>query len=532
MRPYEGSFWPPSKKTSHIRLSDYIVPLSQVNSSFISNERHIEPRDVKSLFNKAMINEDYENLCILLASSEDIKAIGLDEVHSHIAKAIEKNKLPFIQKLLEIGFDFNFRILWFTPLQWAIHWQQEEVIELFLSNKIDADFTHSDNLHPLVLACKIGNIQIIRRLLESVTHYNPVSGTDDLLFYLSGKVFFDYKESKKLIISKLGNSCISRCTEIKEWYLVKKIAHIFEVSGSSLVGNKICPWEANFSMNSFVVLSNLTRLFELEFPDNYNIKMLSIFSNCIEFLRCQLYYKKANCFLERIRENHPTIIEGGFSGHCVMFLFWCEYFVLANLGTETSGNIVIGKYQTLTIDDIDYLLKMNSREDYKNNFNNGLDSVFLKKIGFTSLQNQALVENCVGLPLQKVGNCTYANCKAIFYIFTFLSESFNLSSKPIKAIQESFLNFTLYEKVRIIEKYLIKCSTSHYPQKYPYPVINHKTNGILIAAHEVLAEVKPLPNYNPALFQRLLRVSELLKAHLASEGPRPHDVFSRYYFLY
>lgn len=214
--------------------------------------------------------------------------------------------------------------------------------------------------------------------------------------------------------------------------------------------------------------------------------------------------RKPEDYIERIQRGDPTFIPSGHEGHAVSVLIWNDLLVIGNRGSERGAQTIkIGRYGPTKLNSnfIQKLLALRSKDDsnYHQAMNNDEGkSPLLEEIGFETGDNETTLESLAALPVQKVGNCAWANqeatVKAYFLLTKIQERGFKLPENPEEltlvktSMEETFQTWLLSQKMTFIEKNIISGSNPEAIIENVFEILRKDLSKVPPKVREVLEE--------------------------------------------
>lgn len=411
------------------------------------------------------------------------------------------NDLEIIKLLVEYGANINLSAQeYFTPLSVAIQKKYTDVIQFYIEKGLDLQALDKKNRPPLLQAIDQNYIEAINLFIQNGANvnYQDIHGDTPLL---RAAAFGQYKTIEILlkagadpsIINKNSNNLFTlvKGTRIPQWrkitYLAKKsldnsskayvyskkylhtklLAHAYHLKGMSKAEECNIDWEGGNGEISAAAIAKSINKFSEEFPSLLDEDASQLLTQSIEFSANHRIHT-ADHFYQRIKKGLPTFILTGFSSHSITVLIWKNHIIICNRGLENSGNLMIGRYDPLKLNQTSIQklidLSFSSQENYRKALNNGSESSLLKEVGFEfQTKNSMKLQKMTALSNQKVGNCTWANTegavKAYFLLSRLENDSFEIPKKHRKLekdVSKTFNNWLFFHRLTALEKYIDK----------------------------------------------------------------------------
>ncbi len=146
------------------RIGKLNIPAITLENNISSNSVDFSVRDLEALQN-AVVSKNIESIKAFLSSPADLDAIKIDGEHP-VAHFI-KDDMAFAQELIKLGaspdvIDKN----GYTPLMYAVIRQDNELLDLLLSKKVDLNILDKKGRTAIMYAAIKNNIYAAKKLVE------------------------------------------------------------------------------------------------------------------------------------------------------------------------------------------------------------------------------------------------------------------------------------------------------------------------------------------------------------------------------
>lgn len=332
---------------------------------------------------------------------------------------------------------------------------------------------------------KEGNLEAVKLAIENNVDI-AVDGDTPLTVALVSRK----KETKEIASMLIHADPIHQTLSYaKECIWRKVIAHFFEIKGSTqFIKTKNLTLKETIDLeglHSFHYFLNLIEkgadVFNKAFPNFIDVKAQKILKETYQIASEEELHSDLEIF-QRWQQGLPALLKTGYllttilgipysGGHHVTALIWNDFFVVCNRGDSIDPSNKTVKFfkfkkENLTPEIIKCIKNIKTRDEYISLFHGGLANT----LGFYQTDFEKELEN-IDIPLQTVGNCTWANSEAMILPLLLLADDeikkMKVSSNLTTAIQKKknlYQNWLLFQQANLLQGYINKSKTEE--QKY------------------------------------------------------------------
>lgn len=177
------------------------------------------------------------------------------------------------------------------------------------------------------------------------------------------------------------------------------------------------------------------------------------------------YSNKAK--LKKIQNGDPVVLNAGHEGHAVAILVWGDQFVICDRADISNQPLGIyhfdhKKINAAILQEIETIKNSATEDEYVDYFNTELP----KKLGFYKTPLDTKMQEAHPLPMQTVGNCSFASSSAMPYAFLLLGAARGmdthghllareeLSPETLRNINTKYQTWLSHLQLSVLEKHL------------------------------------------------------------------------------
>lgn len=333
---------------------------------------------------RALVDKDREMIALLREYSPVLISNEKNVVVAITYAAIEKNR-ELLQLLRELGFDSNkIGVQGMTPLTNTIKRKQIGEVRFLLEN--GADVNKIDSQHSPLCLARLLRSQPIEDLLlgcPGIHHQEAdqlfLVNTTAVVTGLYGKVSFEDQEGQEHTIELEGG--------IKEF----ATAHLFQTISSFFSSGSVSDAELSRQAKERITTA-------LDFTQQIQTNFDSV---------------PVQDLVAKIREGKAVAFCSGWTAHSISIVFSDNKMFVCNRGNGLKEHAVMAYQLNPDLLTEECIIKLKNCQ-YAN------AEEFEKFLHEQPAIGASIREECLDMKWQKVGNCTWANTKAILFVLLYL----------------------------------------------------------------------------------------------------------------
>lgn len=392
----------------------------------IENKTDLEKKDNKFHFSAlfwAISKRNHEIVRMLIKAGAKVNVLDINNM-TPLQGAIMRRDLNIVRELIEA--DANLNALYsngMTPLMLAAQCGYPEIVEALIHANVD------DTKKIMINQCDIyGSTALMRAalkedlesfkiLINAGADINIISNTGESV--LTCIKLLEVKKRKKFI-KIMKNFEYDELKKLnKEHRLIKSVGHALDIKGTSTLTKDnsksfSIPFEGGYATVWFRLMQKDLVKFKQNYPDLLTPGKNQLFEKMLEFAANQ---KSSNNF-ERIQQGAPTIVHAGFKGHTINLFVWGNQIAFCNRGaghTEVPIEFFHYTQGSLTNELLKKISEKKTVEQFMNLIYVELPTAL--NLYRDNMDKQLREAARKDLPMQAVGNCTWANSIAAIYCF-------------------------------------------------------------------------------------------------------------------
>ncbi len=335
-------------------------------------------------------------------------------------------KLAELEQILDQGANLDYQDSeGKTALMIAAGKGYRTAARILIERGASLDITDNKGCTALWHAAFNGNINTSKLLLEKGADPAIIDNQGrPLQYYLQATRHYNWKEIKNLINEAVSSRLKELSSLIKR---TKLTTHAFEIEGTGKIFGKTFPFEGGLPEISAATMAKSCAKFD-------ELKELSAL------------LQSASTHRERRREDtNPQVIFTGFSGHAISILIWDDLFITCDRG-GSEPSLSIKRFDPKKFDAETVQLLSDARELPESEYKKLMKHTLPEKLSFSSDKETVKLKKLAKLPLQIVGNCSWAATEGIVKCYLVL--------KDPKSAEGLFMKWQLTQQMDLFEKYL------------------------------------------------------------------------------
>ena len=378
---------------------------------------------------------------------------------------------------------------------------------------------------PLHSAVSYGNKDLCEALIEAAPETATMLNEEAETPYSLAKMYRtdNYREIAQLIKKHFTSEDL----ELQKTYAKRKaLGHSWDIAGiSPLVNAKTNEILGSVTLTGFLpfhwfhLMKKQLEGFTKSYPDLLSPIQLNLMKQVFDLGANSTSYKYEDK-VNRIKAGLPSVLNSGFfkPPHAVTLLIWGDQLIICNRGWATRRPIEVYHFDSQSIDinllkEIDRIRNNGSDEEYKKLFY----EILPNKLKFTQTDMDRKLEEACPLPLQTVGNCSFAAPIVSLFSFMALAELRGVNEdgtlgKPDAGEYQSRYGEKMQKGISTFQTWLSDLQMEILENNIS-PLESQKQDNELILKTLRNAYLLPLDERNS------MKLDELVEKHLATLTP-------------